>query len=244
MDQISAPQRDGKMIDKILERVNSCQDKRKYTYSELMEIRKSESIDVSNAMTRDRKDRLLKSIIGRSGILPIHQGCTIDNYVVSSDLQMKARDFSKSYIYAFNSNFGKCFIFSGKTGTGKNHLSASICNSLMMKGKNCLIITVNELMIKSRECYGNNPKYSEAEFLKKLIDFDLLVIDEVGLQKGTDHEKIMLNQIVDQRVGNLKPIGILTNLEKKQLNIVLGERIIDRLRSNGRWIEFNWNSYR
>ena len=53
-----------------------------------------------------------------------------------------------------------------------------------------------------------------------------------------------INQIVDQRVGNLKPIGILTNLEKKQLTDVLGERIIDRLKSNGRWIEFNWKSFR
>lgn len=232
------------MIDKILDRIKEDKDIRKYTYEELIRIRENESNDIGNAMTKDRKERRLKSIIGRSGILPIHQGCTIDNYVVSSDLQNKALTFSKRYIEEFDDNFGKCFIFSGNTGTGKNHLSASICNSLMMKGKNCLVITVNELMIKSRECYGNNPKYSETEFLKKLIDFDLLIIDEVGLQKGTDHEKIMLNQIVDQRIGNLKPVGILTNLEKEQLTSVLGERIMDRLRANGRWIKFNWDSYR
>lgn len=232
------------MIDKIMDRMKEDKGVRKYTHSEFMEIRKNGELETGNAMTRVRREGRLKSIIGRSGILPIHQGCTIDNYVVSSDMQRKALNFAKSYIKDFDGNFGKCFIFSGKTGTGKNHLSASICNALMIKNKSCLIITVNELMIKSRECYGNNAKYSEGDFLKKLINFNLLIIDEVGLQKGTDHEKIMLNQIVDQRIGNLKPVGILTNLEKKPLLDVLGERIIDRLKSNGRWIEFNWNSYR
>lgn len=216
-----------------------------YSYEDLMRIRKEGAIKATSEIIIRREESALKSVLGRSGILPLHQGCTIENYVVNDHLQAFARDFSKNYIERFNNNFGTCFIFSGGTGTGKNHLSAAICNELMAQGKTCLVVTVTELMINMRKCYGNNAEYSEDQFIKQLINFDLLVLDEIGLQKGSDHEKIILNQVIDQRIGNLKPIGVLTNLDQNDVRAVLGERIFDRLKSNNsQWIPFNWNSYR
>lgn len=231
----------------LLNRINNLAAKgdHKYSYEDLMNIRKQDEIEVSKAITKRQQEMSLNSILGRSGILPIHQHCSIENYVVSNHLQVFARDFSKNYIETFNRNFGTCFIFSGNTGTGKNHLSAAICNELMSQGKTCLVITVSELMIKSRKCYGNNPEYTEEQFIKQLIAFDLLILDEIGLQKSTDHEKITLNQVIDQRIGNLKPIGVLTNLDQNNVKTVLGERIFDRLKSNSsQWIPFTWGSYR
>lgn len=217
----------------------------KYSYSDLMRIRKEGAIEASDAITKQREESALKSILGRSGILPLHQSCTIENFEARDRPQAFARDFAKNYIERFNNNFGTCFVFSGGTGTGKNHLSAAICNSLMSQGRTCLVVTVTELMIRMRKCYGGSAEYSEDEFIKQLINFDLLVFDEVGLQKGSDHEKIILNQVIDQRIGNLKPVGILTNLDQNNVKAVLGERILDRLKSNkSQWIPFKWDSYR
>jgi len=221
------------------------QGKSEYSYEDLMRIREEGAKQFSDEITQHQKEMTLNSILGRSGILPLHQGCTVDNYIVENHLQAFARDFAKNYIERFDNNFGTCFVFSGNTGTGKNHLSAAICNALMKKGKKCLVITVSELMIKLRNCYGKDPQYTEDQFIKQLIDFDLLVLDEVGLQKGSDHEKIILNQIIDQRIGNLKPIGVLTNLDYNSTQQLLGQRIIDRLKSNNsQWIPFSWDSYR
>ena len=216
-----------------------------YSYEDLMSIREQGSIDSSKAIVHQQEERALNSILGRSGILPLHQGCTIENYVVASNEQAIARDFAYNYIQGFDNNHGTCFVFSGDTGTGKNHLSAAICNSLMSQGKTCLVITVTELMIKMRNCYGENPKYTEDEFLKQLVNFDLLILDEIGLQKGSDHEKLILNQVIDQRIGHLKPIGVLTNLDYQDTLKLLGKRIFDRLKSNNsQWVQFNWGSYR
>lgn len=216
-----------------------------YSYEDLMRIRKEGAIQATSEIITRREENALKSVLGRSGILPLHQGCTIENYVVKDHLQAFARDFSQNYIDKFNNNFGTCFIFSGGTGTGKNHLSSAICNALMKQGKTCLVVTVTELMINMRKCYGDKPDYSEDQFIKQLINFDLLVLDEIGLQKGSDHEKIILNQVIDQRIGNLKPVGVLTNLDHNSVKTVLGERIFDRLKSNNsQWIPFNWGSYR
>ncbi|AGG58081.1 DnaC-like helicase loader [Vibrio phage douglas 12A4] len=186
-----------------------------------------------------------KKLLGRSGILPLHQRCTVDNYEATTQGQVIARDFARDYILGFDRNDGQGFIFGGTKGTGKNHLAASICNALMLKEKSCLIITVSELMIKLRSCYGKMATTTEDKFIQTMVSFDLLILDEIGLQRGTDTEHLIINQIIDQRVCRMKPTGMLTNLEGSQVEEVLGERVFDRMRMNGgAWIEFNWNSYR
>ena len=187
----------------------------KYSQEDLFKLREDGAIEAAKAFDTRRHESAVNSIVGRSGILPVHQCCSLDNFVANNKEQAEARNFAKYYIDYFNTNNGSCFIFSGNTGTGKNHLSAAICNSLMSVGKRCLIITISELMIKMRKCYG------------------------------PDAEKMLLNQIVDQRTGNLKPVGILTNLDANELTKMLGPRIIDRLKANnGQWLFFNWGSYR
>lgn len=100
-------------------------------------------------------------------------------------------------------------------------------------------------MIKMRKCYGNNPDYGEDEFIQSLVKFDLLVLDEIGLQRGTDNEKLVLNQVIDQRISRFKPTGMITNLNAEDVNKLLGVRIMDRMRMNGgEWIPFTWGSYR
>ena len=221
------------------------QGKTKLTYEEVLRIRQEGAVEVSEEIAARQHEAAMNSILGRCGILPIHKDCSIENYEVQNPGQNYARDFAAGYIKNFENNNGTCFVFSGTTGTGKNHLSAAICNELMANNFTCLIITVTELMIKMRKCYGPNPEYSEDEFIKQLINFDLLILDEVGIQKSTDHEKVIFNQIVDQRTGNLKPVGILTNLNSVDIMNFIGPRIFDRLKANnGHWIPFEWNSHR
>lgn len=186
-----------------------------------------------------------KESIGRSGILPLHQRCTVNNFEASTSEQSFAKSFAAGYVNGFSENIGQGFIFSGTQGTGKNHLAAAICNELMRRNKSCLIITISELMIKLRNCYNKGSETTEDKFIQSMIAFDLLVLDEVGLQRGTDNEKLVINQIIDQRVCRMKPTGMLTNLNAEEINDVLGIRIMDRMRMNGgKWIPFHWNSYR
>ncbi len=186
-----------------------------------------------------------KETIGRSGILPIHRLCRVDNYQVTNDGQNHARGFARWYIDNFDSNDGGGFIFSGSPGTGKNHLAAAICNDLMDKNLSCMVITVTELMQKLRNCYQKDSEITEDQFIRSMINFDLLIIDEIGLQRGSDAEGLALNQIVDQRLSRFKPTGMLTNLDKQKINDCLGVRIMDRMRSNGgKWISFEWESFR
>lgn len=191
------------------------------------------------------KEHDLKNAVDRSGILPLHQHCTVANYQVNNPGQMEAKRFAGGYADHFANNNGQGFIFSGESGTGKNHLAAAICNQLIGNGYSCLVITVSELMMNLRKCYQKDAEMSEDGFFRAMNNYDLLILDEIGLQRGTTAENLAINQIVDQRICRMKPTGMLTNLDAQMINDVLGVRIMDRMRMNGgAWIPFTWESYR
>ncbi|EMN8044295.1 ATP-binding protein, partial [Shigella flexneri] len=135
------------------------------------------------------------------------------------------------------------FVFSGKPGTGKNHLAAAIGNRLMAKGRSVIIVTVSDVMSVLHESYDNGK--SGEKFLQELCGVDLLVLDEIGMQRDTKNEQVVLNQIVDRRTASLRGVGMLTNINHAAMNTLLGERVMDRMVMNGgRWVNFNWESWR
>ncbi|MBI0994696.1 ATP-binding protein, partial [Escherichia coli] len=135
------------------------------------------------------------------------------------------------------------FVFSGKPGTGKNHLAAAIGNHLLAKGRSVIVVTVADVMLALHGNYDN--KNSGEKFLQGLCEVDLLVLDEIGMQRDTRNEQVTLNQIVDRRTASMHSVGMLTNLNHTAMNTLLGERVMDRMTMNGgRWVNFNWESWR
>ncbi len=193
-------------------------------------------------MDRINQAARAEKILGRSGIQRLHRNCTFKNYEVQGDSQRHALSLAKSYAMNFGRGFTS-FVFSGNPGTGKNHLAAAIGNYLMQRDLTVLIVTVADLMLRVRACYDGGQ--SEASLLDKLCRVDLLVLDEVGIQKDSKHEKIIINEIIDRRLASMRPVGVLTNLNYSDLAATLGERVVDRLKmDSGMWVTFDWGSYR
>jgi DNA replication protein DnaC len=71
------------------------------------------------------------------------------------------------------------------------------------------------------------------------------VLDEVGVQYGTDAEKQIAFEIINTRYENLRPTIIISNLNAAELTTFIGERVMDRLKENGgRLLVFDWPSHR
>ena len=63
---------------------------------------------------------------------PLHSKCSFANYQVQNDGQKYALSQAKSIADELMTGCTN-FVFSGKTGTGKNHLAAAMGNRLMVK---------------------------------------------------------------------------------------------------------------
>ncbi len=73
---------------------------------------------------------------------------------------------------------------------------------------------------------------------------DVVDVDGVGRQFGTDAEKLMLFEVINSRYEALKATIVISNLSGDALMDYLGEAAMDRLREGGRSVLFDWTSYR
>ncbi|OQM39140.1 ATP-binding protein [Citrobacter braakii] len=191
---------------------------------------------------RQNRQVRVEKILNRSGIQPLHRKCSFANYRVQNDGQRYALSQAKSIAGELESGCTN-FAFSGKPGTGKNHLAAAIGNHLLTTGKTVIVVTVADVMSALHASYDDGQ--SGEKFLRELCEVDLLVLDEIGVQRETKNEQVVLHQIVDRRTASMRSVGMLTNLNYDAMKALLGERVMDRMTMNGgRWVNFNWESWR
>ena len=102
------------------------------TGEELLAWQKEQGAIRSAALERENRAMKMQRTFNRSGIRPLHQNCSFENYRVECEGQMNALSKARQYVEEFDGNIAS-FIFSGKPGTGKNHLAAAICNELLLR---------------------------------------------------------------------------------------------------------------
>ena len=171
---------------------------------------------------------------------------TLDSYVAKSSGQQKALAFAKEYAKNFDQviKTGRSAIFVGKPGTGKTHLAIGIALSIMQQQRSPVFVTVQRLIRRVKDSWRTKEE-TESEVIDAFASPDLLILDEVGVQFGSEFEKQLLFDVLNERYEKLKPSILLSNIPSEQLSDYLGERVTDRLRENGgALIGFNWDSYR
>ena len=171
---------------------------------------------------------------------------TLDSYIAKTTGQKDALAFAKEYAENFDEvlQTGRSCIFVGKPGTGKTHLAIGIALSIMQQQQSALFVTVQRLIRRVKDSWHTKEE-TESEVIDAYASPDLLILDEVGVQFGSEFEKQVLFDVLNERYEKLKPSILLSNIPSEQLSDYLGERVTDRLRENkGRMIGFNWDSYR
>lgn len=181
----------------------------------------------------------------RCGIPPRFTDRTFANYVAEDQEQQKALEYAMEYASGFDEAPGRCAMFIGTPGTGKTHLAMAIGLDLLEKGKSVLAITVLRAVRRIKDTWGKNSTETESEAVESLVWPDLLILDEVGVQFGSETEKNLLFDVINERYEQRKSTLLISNLNSSEVEKYLGERIIDRMREDGgRCIVFRWKSYR
>lgn len=73
----------------------------------------------------------------------------------------------------------------------------------------------------------------------------MLILDEVGVQFGSEAEKLILFDVLNERYERCKATILLSNLTATEVKDYLGERVMDRMREDGgKVVVFDWESYR
>lgn len=173
---------------------------------------------------------------------------SLESYIAKTEGQKRALAFAESYADSFDDALqtGKSAIFIGMPGTGKTHLAVGIGLRIMQRDSRLVLFsTVMRAIRRIRNTWGRNSEESETDAIATLTEPDLLILDEVGIQCGTENEKLLIFDILNERYENRRPTLLLSNLPIEEVKQYLGERVYDRLREDGgETVVFDWASHR
>lgn len=197
-----------------------------------------------------KEESKAKSLLRRAAIPPRFARCSLDSYLISCPGQQTALDVAKDYASNFQKLHGQgvCMVMRGHSGTGKNHLAIGIARSIGEQGYTSCLLTVSELISRVRATWTRQAKESgesDEDVIRKFAAVDLLILDEIGRQHGSESEKLTIFQVIDARYRLLLPTILITNLMAEQIPDFIGMAAYDRLREGGgRLINFEWKSFR
>lgn len=182
-----------------------------------------------------------------SGVPPRFQDANFDGYQPGNAQALKILATLREYAGKFDQHrkLGLSLILCGGPGTGKTHLSCAVLRALAHEqGITGRYATAYRAVQEVRDSYRSR-EVSELQAMDAFVKPDLLVLDEIGVQYGTDSEHLILFNILNGRYEALKPTIVISNLNVDGVIKYLDARVYDRLRENGGGVlAFDWESWR
>lgn len=121
---------------------------------------------------------------------------------------------------------GKGLLLYGNTGTGKTYTACEIANALIDKGYPVLVTNFARIL---NTLQGT---FEKQEYIDSFNSFQLLVIDDLGIERDTAYAKEQVFNIIDSRYRSGLPMVITTNLTMEKIKNpedIENRRIYDRI---------------
>ena len=140
----------------------------------------------------------------------------------------KLTNMAKRYVDHFNEfrKDGKGLLLYGGVGTGKTYIACMIANALIDKGYPVLVTNFARVLSTLQGTYDKQ------EYLDSLNQFQLLIIDDLGIERDTGYAKEQVFNIIDSRYRAGLPMIITTNLTMQKLateSDLADKRVYDRI---------------
>lgn len=135
-----------------------------------------------------------------------------------------AREYVDKWSEFLSKNVG--LVLWGDVGTGKTFFAACIANALVEQNVSVKMTNFSTIL---------NDLFAESDknkYLDRLNDHSLLIIDDLGIERGTEYALEQVYNVIDTRYKSGRPLIITTNLtldELKNPTDVPHKRIYDRV---------------
>ena len=206
------------------------------------EIRVQRENDQKLLLKKQRNDRTYK-MAKPSRFLD----ATFDNFIATTPKQKASLKACKTFAEKFTtlSKQKGGLIMVGNVGTGKTHLAIAIGQALLAKDLTVKYLTIGRLIRAVRDTWGSKEQSEEDIYYNLSRNYELLIIDEIGVQNCSENEKSILFEVINARYEEQKPTILISNLDVTEIEHVVGQRVFDRIsEGGGNRIVFDWDSYR
>jgi len=181
----------------------------------------------------------------KSGISVRNHSISFDSFITDTEEKKKAKQKAEQFTDEVIDGGSGCLIMVGNVGAGKTMLATAIADKVIRAKKRCCVVKVIEIIREVKDSWRKDSETSESDVIDFYSSVRLLILDEVGVQYGSDTEKLMLFEIIDNRYQNMLPTVLVSNLDVEGVKQCIGDRVYDRLRDDGgKVIAFTWGSMR
>lgn len=167
------------------------------------------------------------------------------HFIANTPAQRQTRNLVTSFLDAIaDGKQWAALILCGEAGTGKTRLACELaqhCASDLLRSVR--YVTANEMIGQIQASYNTEGK-SEAAEIARLVDYELLIIDEIDAKVGSDNAQRLLTEVINRRYNADKPVIIISNQQFDRLVHFVGDRVHDRLHENAFICVFQWPSFR
>ena len=194
------------------------------------------------------RERRIKTLHQSSGIPQRFSQASFDAYRPPTKQAQANHAMCRAYADQFveRADSGASLVLCGKPGTGKTHLACAIGNHVIDALAQPVIYTsVTKLARSIKATYSRDAEQTEEQAIQQYVEPALLIVDEVGAQRGSETELLLAQEIIDERYQQMRPTIVISNLPERELAGFIGERALDRMyEGGGAVMAFDWSSYR
>lgn len=200
------------------------------------------------AAERHAMEQRLERLLGRALIPKRFASLGFDSYHPDNDRAARVKAACVRYAERFEERLamGGGLTLCGNTGTGKTHLACAIANHVMREhGRTALFTSITRMSARIKSSYSPGAPMTEEQAITVFVEPDLLIIDELGAQRGTETELLLAQEVINERYLDVRPTILISNLSEQELAQFVGDRAMNRmLEGKGAVLAFDWESHR
>lgn len=180
-----------------------------------------------------------------AGVPPRYDHAGFKNFRADLPEQLAALKSCVDYAKRVRNGSHGCLMLSGSTGTGKTHLSIATLRNVMARqhaGQSARFAKYITSQAMADLILSAYKRHDDSEFATvcRLVDHDLLILDEYGLDDQRDAQVQAVHRVLYARYDACKPTMLISNATPEQLKVMLGDRLWSRLNEQGQVVVFNW----
>jgi len=169
------------------------------------------------------EEQRYRALIRQANIPPRWREVTFES--LDPHIHPVAQRLAREYAAGFNKESPSLVFYSPGNGTGKTTLAAAIANYVLHE----LLLPVmfakaRDVMLEIRKTFSDRYE-TEAGILDKVSYVDLLVLDDVGVDRPSEWIKSTYWTLMDRRFDWMLPVVVTTNKPFEGGDEILADRI-------------------
>ncbi len=188
------------------------------------------------------QQRLSQSLLKNARIPRGYAHCEFSNFEIHTDTQRAAHRKAARLVEQFPV-VDKGLLFYGDTGVGKTHLAVALMReAIVRKNARAVFYETRELLKMVRDTYSGSAEMTELAVLRPVLEAEILVLDDLGLEKKSEWVDETLGLVINTRYSERRLTVITTNLrdldstEPGSFAFHLGLRTRSRLKEMCEWL--------